>query len=128
MIIVYLIKHLYAADPGMAMDLELSVTGSEPGKVSETIYCYVMNLDDPLHLHVEAEFKVIYQLFLWTSQVTIKFKEALSKDMFLWLKVSSYMFYSIQSLIYMNKSLFALSKIKNIVLKFNYLCLNNLVV
>uniref|UniRef100_A0A8W8MX88 Deleted in lung and esophageal cancer protein 1 n=1 Tax=Magallana gigas TaxID=29159 RepID=A0A8W8MX88_MAGGI len=44
-------------DPGMAMDLELSVTGSEPGKVSETIYCYVMNLDDPLHLHVEAEFK-----------------------------------------------------------------------
>lgn len=59
MIIVYLIKHLCAADPGMAMDLELSVTGSEPGKVSETIYCYVMNLDDPLHLHVEAEFKVI---------------------------------------------------------------------
>lgn len=59
MVIVYLIKHLCAADPGMAMDLELSVTGSEPGKVSETIYCYVMNLDDPLHLHVEAEFKVI---------------------------------------------------------------------
>lgn len=59
MIILYLIKHLCAADPGMAMDLELSVTGSEPGKVSETIYCYVMNLDDPLHLHVEAEFKVI---------------------------------------------------------------------
>lgn len=62
MIIVYLIKHHYSADPGMAMDLELSVTGSEPGKVSETIYCYVMNLDDPLHLHVEAEFKVIYQI------------------------------------------------------------------
>lgn len=62
MIIVYFIEHLYAADPGMAMDLELSVTGSEPGKVSETIYCYVMNLDDPLHLHVEAEFKVIYQI------------------------------------------------------------------
>lgn len=62
MIIVYLIKHLYATDPGMAMDLELSVTGSEPGKVSETIYCYVMNLDDPLHLHVEAEFKVITQI------------------------------------------------------------------
>lgn len=62
MITVYLIKHLCAADPGMAMDLELSVTGSEPGKVSETIYCYVMNLDDPLHLHVEAEFKVIYQI------------------------------------------------------------------
>lgn len=54
-----IIEHLCAADPGMAMDLELSVTGSEPGKVSETIYCYVMNLDDPLHLHVEAEFKVI---------------------------------------------------------------------
>lgn len=58
MIIVYLIEHICAADPGMAMDLELSVTGAEPGKVSETIYCYVMNLDDPLHLHVEAEFKV----------------------------------------------------------------------
>lgn len=33
-----IIEHLCAADPGMAMDLELSVTGSEPGKVSETIY------------------------------------------------------------------------------------------
>nr|XP_022304299.1 deleted in lung and esophageal cancer protein 1-like isoform X2 [Crassostrea virginica] len=44
-------------DPGMAMDLELSITGSEPGKVDQTMYCYVMNLDDPLHLHVEAEFK-----------------------------------------------------------------------
>ena len=42
----------------MAMDLELSITGSEPGKVDQTMYCYVMNLDDPLHLHVEAEFKV----------------------------------------------------------------------
>ncbi|XP_061179869.1 deleted in lung and esophageal cancer protein 1-like isoform X2 [Saccostrea echinata] len=44
-------------DPGMAMDLELSITGSEPGKVDQTMYCYVMNLDEPLHLHVEAEFK-----------------------------------------------------------------------
>lgn len=44
-------------DPGMAMDMEISVTGSEPGKVSETLYCYVMNLDEPLHLHVEADFK-----------------------------------------------------------------------
>lgn len=42
----------------MAMDMEISVTGSEPGKVNETLYCYVMNLDEPLHLHVEAEFKV----------------------------------------------------------------------
>lgn len=49
----------------MAMDLELSVTGSEPGKVSETIYCYVMNLDDPLHLHVEAEFKVIKEIVFY---------------------------------------------------------------
>ncbi|XP_056008414.1 deleted in lung and esophageal cancer protein 1-like isoform X2 [Ostrea edulis] len=44
-------------DPGMAMDLELSITGSEPGKVDKTLYCYVMNLEEPLHLHVEAEFK-----------------------------------------------------------------------
>jgi hypothetical protein len=43
----------------MAMDLELSITGSEPGKVDTTLYCYVMNLDEPLHLHVEADFKVI---------------------------------------------------------------------
>jgi hypothetical protein len=44
----------------MAMDMEISVTGSEPGKVSETLYCYVMNLDEPLHLHVEADFKVLF--------------------------------------------------------------------
>lgn len=51
--------HGVFADPGMAMDLELSITGSEPGKVDKTLYCYVMNLEEPLHLHVEAEFKVI---------------------------------------------------------------------
>ena len=48
----------------MAMDMEISVTGSEPGKVSETLYCYVMNLDEPLHLHVEADFKVLF-VFTW---------------------------------------------------------------
>ncbi|KAK3108686.1 hypothetical protein FSP39_013370 [Pinctada imbricata] len=44
-------------DPGMAMDLEMSITGTEPGKIEHTLYCYVMNLDEPLHLPVEAEFK-----------------------------------------------------------------------
>ncbi|XP_071102579.1 deleted in lung and esophageal cancer protein 1-like [Haliotis cracherodii] len=44
-------------DPGMAMDLELSLTGVEPGKISTTLYCFVMNMDDPLALHIEAEMK-----------------------------------------------------------------------
>ncbi|KAL5006767.1 hypothetical protein ScPMuIL_015573 [Solemya velum] len=44
-------------DPGMAMDMELSITGVEPGKLSHTLYCYVMNMTEPLHLHVECDFK-----------------------------------------------------------------------
>nr|KAG5714264.1 hypothetical protein BaRGS_018481 [Batillaria attramentaria] len=44
-------------DPGMAMDLELSLTGSEPGHISHTLFCYVLNLEEPLHLHVEADIK-----------------------------------------------------------------------
>ena len=45
-------------DPGMAMDLEVSITGVDPGKISHTLLCYVMNMPEPLHLHIEAEFKV----------------------------------------------------------------------
>ncbi|XP_052246606.1 deleted in lung and esophageal cancer protein 1-like isoform X3 [Dreissena polymorpha] len=44
-------------DPGMAMDMELSITGSAPGKIDHTLYCHVMNLEDPLHMQVQAEFK-----------------------------------------------------------------------
>ncbi|XP_060064823.1 deleted in lung and esophageal cancer protein 1-like [Ylistrum balloti] len=44
-------------DPGMAMDLELGITGGTPGKIKHTLYCHVMNMAEPLHLHVEAEFK-----------------------------------------------------------------------
>ncbi|XP_012940303.1 deleted in lung and esophageal cancer protein 1 [Aplysia californica] len=44
-------------DPGMAMDLEVSITGIEPGKISHTLLCYVMNMAEPLHLHVDAHFK-----------------------------------------------------------------------
>ena len=51
----------------MAMDMEISITGSEPGKVNETLYCYVMNLDEPLHLHVEADFKVKISVTHWYS-------------------------------------------------------------
>ena len=50
------------------MDMEISVTGSEPGKVSETLYCYVMNLDEPLHLHVEADFKVLFVFTFFFSR------------------------------------------------------------
>ena len=42
----------------MAMDMELCITGPEPGKIDHTLYCHVMNLEDPLHLQVQAEFKV----------------------------------------------------------------------
>ncbi|RUS82779.1 hypothetical protein EGW08_009443 [Elysia chlorotica] len=44
-------------DPGMAMDLEISITGVEPGTISHTLYCYVMNMPEPLHLHVQATVK-----------------------------------------------------------------------
>ena len=40
------------------MDMELSITGTEPGKIDHTLYCHVMNLEEPLHLQVQAEFKV----------------------------------------------------------------------
>ncbi|KAK7110848.1 deleted in lung and esophageal cancer protein 1-like isoform X2 [Littorina saxatilis] len=44
-------------DPGMAMDLEVGITGSEPGHIIHTLFCYVLNLDEPLHLHVDATIK-----------------------------------------------------------------------
>ncbi|WAQ94651.1 DLEC1-like protein [Mya arenaria] len=44
-------------DPGMAMDMELSITGPQPGQIDHTLYCHVMNLEEPLHLQVQAEFK-----------------------------------------------------------------------
>ncbi|KAL8567948.1 hypothetical protein ACOMHN_029123 [Nucella lapillus] len=44
-------------DPGMAMDLELCVTGTEPGHISHTLFCYILNLDEPLHLHVDTTIK-----------------------------------------------------------------------
>lgn len=84
-----IIEHLCAADPGMAMDLELSVTGSEPGKVSETIYCYVMNLDDPLHLHVEAEFKVITEIVFRNLSGDYKVRRSFAYFFFI-KKVSSF--------------------------------------
>ena len=36
----------------MAMDMELCtrITGPESGKIDHTLYCHVMNLEDPLHL------------------------------------------------------------------------------
>lgn len=44
-------------DPGMAMDLEISITGVEPGIINHTLFCYVMNMAEPLHLHVQATVK-----------------------------------------------------------------------
>ena len=32
------------------MDMELCITGPEPGKIDHTLYCHVMNLEEPLHL------------------------------------------------------------------------------
>ena len=46
------------SDPGMAMDLEISITGVEPGNINHTLFCYVMNMAEPLHLHVQATIKV----------------------------------------------------------------------
>ena len=34
----------------MAMDMELCITGPEPGKIDHTLYCHVMNLEEPFHL------------------------------------------------------------------------------
>ena len=50
--------HVIVLDPGMAMDMELCITGPETGKIDHTLYCHVMNLEEPLHLQVQAEFKV----------------------------------------------------------------------
>ena len=50
----------------MAMDLELSVTGTEPGHISHTLYCYVLNLAEPLHLHVDTTIKVVLGPFRTT--------------------------------------------------------------
>ena len=47
----------------MAMDMELCITGPEPGKIDHTLYCHVMNLEEPLHLQVQAEFKVLLALY-----------------------------------------------------------------
>ncbi|XP_059148965.1 deleted in lung and esophageal cancer protein 1-like [Physella acuta] len=43
-------------DPGMAIDLELSITGVEPCYINHTLLCHVMNLPEPLHLNIQAEF------------------------------------------------------------------------
>ena len=32
------------------MDMELCITGPEPGKIDHTLYCHVMNLEETLHL------------------------------------------------------------------------------
>ena len=47
----------------MAMDMELCITGPGPGKIDHTLYCHVMNLEEPLHLQVQAEFKVLLTLY-----------------------------------------------------------------
>ena len=40
------------------------VSGPEPGKIDHTLYCHVMNLEEPLHLQVQAEFKVLLALYV----------------------------------------------------------------
>ena len=40
------------------MDLELSLSGSEPCKIDHTLSCQVHHLEEPLMLHVDAEIKV----------------------------------------------------------------------
>ena len=52
------ISDLPRADPGMAMDLELSITGAQPGHISHTLLCIVGSLQQPLHLLVDANIKV----------------------------------------------------------------------
>ena len=32
------------------LDMELCITGPEPGKIDHTLYCHVMNLEEPLHI------------------------------------------------------------------------------
>ncbi|CAL1533794.1 unnamed protein product [Lymnaea stagnalis] len=44
-------------DPGMAMDLEISITGVEPGPIDHTLLCHVVHMEKPLHLRIQAEFK-----------------------------------------------------------------------
>ncbi|KAK6165505.1 hypothetical protein SNE40_022422 [Patella caerulea] len=44
-------------DPGMAIDLELSITGEEPGKLDHTLFCHIHNMENPLPLQILTEFK-----------------------------------------------------------------------
>ncbi|XP_074658571.1 deleted in lung and esophageal cancer protein 1-like isoform X2 [Tubulanus polymorphus] len=37
--------------------LEVIVSGTEPGKISETLTCFVENLEEPIYLKIEAEMK-----------------------------------------------------------------------
>ncbi|KAK2147788.1 hypothetical protein LSH36_535g01010 [Paralvinella palmiformis] len=43
--------------PQCELDLELSVSGSEPCKIDHTLNCHVHHLDEPLMLHVKAQIK-----------------------------------------------------------------------
>ncbi|KAH9519059.1 Deleted in lung and esophageal cancer protein 1 [Bulinus truncatus] len=44
-------------DPGMAMDLEISITGVEAGQIKHTLFCHVVHLHEPLPLYIQAQFK-----------------------------------------------------------------------
>ena len=46
----------------MAMDMELCITGPEPGKIDHTLYCHVMNLGSS-PLTIQAEFKVLLTVY-----------------------------------------------------------------
>ena len=43
--------------PQCELDLELSVSGSEPCKIDHTLHCHVHHLEEPLMLHVKAQIK-----------------------------------------------------------------------
>ena len=45
------------------MDMELCITGPGPRNIDHTLYCHVMNLEEPLHLQVQAEFMVLLTLY-----------------------------------------------------------------
>lgn len=50
--------HAFNAGPEEDLDLELTLSGSSPGKITHSLLCYIHHQKEPLTLYVEAEIKV----------------------------------------------------------------------
>ena len=56
----YYLMILTFTAPQHTAELEVSVSGSVPGKICHTLKCHVQHLSVPLYLPVDAYIKVVY--------------------------------------------------------------------